>query len=159
VEPRAELVDMPAVYGRPKEKLAWEVVRERLEKELHYYVASVRPDGRPHVVPKDGAWLDDTLYYSGADDTVHHRNIAGHPEVAMHIGGGLQAVIVEGESRPVEVDQELAQRLSAESEKYRPLGYTMKAEDYRSGSVLALRPHRVIAWMNFPRDATRFIFG
>ncbi|MGH8957805.1 MAG: pyridoxamine 5'-phosphate oxidase family protein [Acidimicrobiia bacterium] len=54
------------------------------------------PDGRPHVIPRDGMWIDGKLYYGGSPETVHYRNIVRNPEVAVHIGYGQEAIILEG---------------------------------------------------------------
>ena len=94
--PRVSLLTLPAGYGTPSEPLAWEAIRERLIGALAYWFASVRPDGRPHVVARDGIWLDEQLWYGGSEDTVHTRNVRRTPHVAAHIGGGNEAVIVEG---------------------------------------------------------------
>ena len=57
--PVAEPLDLPAAYGTPQVTLAWGDVRARLVGATHYWLASVRADGRAHVVPLDGLWLDD----------------------------------------------------------------------------------------------------
>src|SRR5918992_4214566 len=97
VEPTVEQLDLPAVYGKPTKKLEWAAVRKDLEEAPTYWVSTTRRDGRPHVVPRDGIWLDDTWYYGGAPETVHNRNVQKNPAVAMHIGDGMKAIIVEGE--------------------------------------------------------------
>lgn len=64
-EPIAELLELPKEYGRPEVALAWDDVRARLVAATQYWLATVRPDGRAHVVPLDGIWLDDPGF-SGA---------------------------------------------------------------------------------------------
>ena len=47
----------PAGYGLPEGDegmLDWSQVRQRLVASKHYWLATVRPDGRPHVVPRWG---------------------------------------------------------------------------------------------------------
>lgn len=154
VEPIAELLHLPGGYGRPTRMLGWAVVRAELERALHYWVATTGPDGRPHVVPVDGLWLDDVWYYGGSDRTVHHRNVRARPDVVMHLPDAANAVIVEGEVRPANPSAELAQRLADASQaKY---GYSPGAGAY--SGALALFPRRVRAWRSFPEDATRFRF-
>ncbi len=44
----------------------WSKALERLEnpeKYRTYWLATVRPDGRPHVVPLLGLWLDGRFYF------------------------------------------------------------------------------------------------
>ncbi len=39
--------------------LPWRWAVARLERSHDYWVATVRPDGRPHVMPVWGVWMDD----------------------------------------------------------------------------------------------------
>lgn len=159
MEPIAELLDLPEGYGQPTRTLPWESVRERLERALHYWVATTRPDGRPHVVPRDGTWLDDVWYYGGGADTVHHRNLEHNPAAVMHLADGWQAVIVEGECRLITPDLELTRRIVAASQKYAHLGYAPDPDSRDlGGPVWALHPVRALAWTAYPDDATRFRF-
>ena len=59
MDPKIEQLPLPEVYGKPSKLLRWEDVRRDLEEAPVYWVASTRPDGRPHVVPRDGLWLED----------------------------------------------------------------------------------------------------
>lgn len=157
-EPRVEQLGLPKGYGDPKRTLEWTRVRGKLEQAKTYWVASVRPNGHPHVIPKDGVWLDTTWYYGGSPDTVHHRNLADNPFVSMHIGGETDAVIVEGEARKVVPSPDIAQRLADLSNvKYAHYGLENSSETY-SGGVWALRPVRIVAWDLLYEDATRFRF-
>jgi hypothetical protein len=156
MDPVAELLDLPKEYGRPKEPLDWATVRTELERAQRYWIVTVRDDGRPHAVPVDGIWLDDAWYYGGSDQTVHHRSVLANPDVVMHLEDGMKAVIVEGEVRHTTPHEALARKLAdASRQKY---GYGMDPGDYQKGGVLMLRPRRVMAWMAFPTDATRFRF-
>jgi hypothetical protein len=75
--------------------------------------------------------------------------------MVMHLEDGTKVVIVEGQVRRQTPSKTFAERLATLSnEKY---GYGMAASDYERG-VLVLRPRRVLAWMAFPKDATRFVF-
>lgn len=156
MEPIAELLDLPEGYGRATEPLGWASVRSRLEDVQHYWLATSRPDGRPHVVPLEGIWVDDTWYYGGGEDTIHSRTGIANPNVVMHLGDGLEAVIVEGEVQRDSPSRALADRLAGLSRK--KYGYAPATGAYEKG-VPMLVPRRVLAWRAFPKDATRFRFG
>lgn len=155
---------MPDGYGVPDHDeglLTWQQVRTRLEESKHYWLATVRADGRPHVVPRWGAWVDDRLYYDGAPTTVHVRNIVERPGVTLHLEDGQHAVIVEGESRQAEPPgPELGSRISA--------AFAAKYPDYQpepdawegemAGGLCVLTPSTAMAWFDFPTDVTRFTF-
>jgi nitroimidazol reductase NimA-like FMN-containing flavoprotein (pyridoxamine 5'-phosphate oxidase superfamily) len=158
-EPRVEQLKLPKEYGDPKKKLAWTDVVSDLEAATVYWVASTRPDGRPHIVPRDGIWLDDTWYYAGSPKTVHNRNLETNAAVTMHIGDGMKAIIVEGDAEIVKTDQDTAERLAKiNNTKYAHYGMNSKPEDYTTRGILALKAKRVIAWNLLFEDATRFTF-
>ena len=155
-DPVPELLQLPPEYGTPKVRLAWADVRERLAGADHYWLATVRPDGRPHVVPLDGIWLDDRWYFGGSAATVKHANLKADPRAVLHLEDALQAVIVEGECEQLFPDGPLARRLSDVSRsKY---GFGPDPGSYARDGVWCLRPVRALGWQNFPRDATRFVF-
>jgi nitroimidazol reductase NimA-like FMN-containing flavoprotein (pyridoxamine 5'-phosphate oxidase superfamily) len=157
-QPTAELLEFPAPYGTPKKKLAWSTVRRSLEEAKQYWLTTVRVDGRPHVVPLDGMWIDDVWYYGGSPATVHRRLVEKQPQVAMHLPDPWKVVVVEGVVRLTDTTPEFAQRLvDTTNEKYAEYGY--QVDPARYVQVLGLYPTRVLAWTNFPKDATRFTFG
>ena len=158
--PIASRPQMPKEYGIPKDKkglLPWSHVSERMDEAKYYWVCTVSPDGRPHATPVDGLWLDDRLYFGGNPQTRRHRNLAANPAVCIHLENGLDVVILHGDARELrDVDRSLAVRLAeASAQKY---GYAPKPEDYGKGGVFVFRPRMVLAWKQFPKDATRWRF-
>jgi nitroimidazol reductase NimA-like FMN-containing flavoprotein (pyridoxamine 5'-phosphate oxidase superfamily) len=156
-KPVAEGVDIPPEYGNPTERLEWSEVERRLESASVYWIASTRPDGRPHVIPRDGMWLDGGLYYGGSAKTVHHRNIIRNPQIAVHIGDGQEAIIVEGAVEIERPTEEVAGRLADEMFAKYPQYGRIEPSLYMGG-VSVLRPRRVLAWTTFTKNATRFRF-
>jgi nitroimidazol reductase NimA-like FMN-containing flavoprotein (pyridoxamine 5'-phosphate oxidase superfamily) len=143
--------------------LAWDVVEARLVDSVQYWMATSRPDGRPHVVPRWGVWLDRRLYYDGSPETRHARNLAANPACALHLEDGWQAVIVDGRSdRSDPVAGALAERIAAEfRRKYADLGYAPEPDAWsgdHAGGLCVFTPARALAWTSFPTDMTRFRF-
>jgi hypothetical protein len=129
---------------------------ERLTESKHYWLATVRADGRPHVVPVDGLWLEDQWYHGGSAQTVRHRNLVANPQATLHLEDGRAAVIVEGTCAVVVPSRSTAKRLAATSkQKY---GYGVPASTYLSG-VWTLSPVKALAWTELHVDATRFLFS
>jgi hypothetical protein len=157
MDPIAERLALPDGYGKVKTTMAWEAVRERLEQAPRYWLVTTRPDGRAHVVPVDGLWLDDAWYYGGSPETFHQRNLERDPQVVVHLEDTMAAVVMEGSMRRETPPPELARRLTAASKaKY---GYALGPDEaYRAG-IWTLHPERARAWSAFPADATRFRFG
>lgn len=155
MEPTAELLDFPSAYGTATKTLDWPEIRERLEQAERYWLGTTRADGRPHVIPIDGLWLDDTWYFGGAPETVHQRSVKENPNLVMHLEDTMRAVIVEGVAEWIMPAAEDAKRLAeANKKKY---GYPTSPSQYEKG-VWGLKPKRVLAWNSFPSDATRFSF-
>jgi nitroimidazol reductase NimA-like FMN-containing flavoprotein (pyridoxamine 5'-phosphate oxidase superfamily) len=155
MQPDVAQINLPTGYGRPHRTLDWSHVRTLLAESDAYWIATSRRDGRPHVVPVDGIWLDDALYFGGHPDTVHQRTLRRNPEIAVHLADPHEVVIAEGRAEWVTAGPALARRLAAASkEKY---GYGQPASAYRNGTW-CLRPARVLAWTSVATDPTRFTF-
>ena len=139
--PRSELLRLPQGCGTSTAVLDWAVVRVNLERAKAYWLATCRADGRPHVVPVDGLWLDDVWYYGGASEAVHVRTVLLNPDVVMHLPDPHRSVIVEGRVRPARPDTGLARRLlDVPHEKYPEYGSTSDPAAYND--ALALQPTR-----------------
>ncbi len=155
VDPIAESMRLPEAYGKPTELLSWSTVTERLEMALHYWLATTRLDGRPHVVPVDGMWLDAACYFGGDPATVHARNLEANRRAAIHLDDSEAATIVEGVAEVHQPTAAFARELDAAAK--RKYGYSPGVDVYLGG-VWRLRPTRVLAWTVLYRDATCFRF-
>jgi hypothetical protein len=155
---------MPDGYGVPetvKGTLPWRYVDERMLEAKNYWVATVRPDGRPHAMPVWGAWIDGRLYIEGSPDTVRHRNIVGNPNVVVHLENGSEVVIVEGLAREAgKPDRALGEAMSQQMiAKYAEMGYSPGPDAWDEGGLYVIEPRKVFAWTKFPGDVTRFKIG
>jgi len=153
--PIAEQLSLPSSYGSPNRLLDWPSVEQRLIESPRYWLASVRRDGNPHVVPVDGTWLDGGCYFGGDPATVHIRNLRRDGRAALHLEDGEAAVIVEGVAEWMTPSKTDAKRLAAAARaKY---GYSQSAASYLAG-VWRFQPLKVLAWNQLHIDATRFRF-
>ena len=150
---------IPAEYGIPKNNkglLPWSHVNERMTQSMHYWISTVGPDGRPHVTPVDGLWLDSKLYFGGSTQTKRNRNLLVNPNVSVHLDSSEDVVILQGEAHLQTPDHDLAVQLSKTSAtKY---GYAPKPEEYERSGVHVFHPVTVFAWKQFPKDVTRWQF-
>lgn len=142
--------------------LSWEEVSGRLVAARNFWLATTWPNGRPHVMPRWGVWLDDAFWYDGSPETRHARNLADNPGCALHLESGDEVTIVEGVSVPSDpVSGELGERLSDEfRRKYAPT-YEPGPDSWSdeiAGGLRVLTPDKVIAWTDYPKGLTRFTF-
>ncbi len=71
-------------------------IRRRLQQEKIIWVATVRPNGAPHLTPVWFVWDADRLYICISPSSRKARNLAENPQVAVSLEDGRNAVIVEG---------------------------------------------------------------
>lgn len=69
---------------------------ERLKSEKNVWMASGRPDGRPHLVPVWFAWHTGKIYFCVAPNSVKARNLTRNPHLALALENGSTPVICEG---------------------------------------------------------------
>jgi hypothetical protein len=92
----------PVLFGapaRPGELLPWEWAQQRLVDARNYWIATSRPDGRPHCRPVWGVWRADGFWFSTGSLARH--NLAGNPEITVHLEDGDEPVVAEGTARRV----------------------------------------------------------
>ncbi len=129
---------------------------ERLEGARYYWLATARADGRPHVTPVWGVWVDEALYFDGLPTTRWARNLAVNPALSVHLDHGDDVVILEGVVEDLSTDPELGSRIvEAWDTKYRRLH-----PDPAGRGIFRLRPRTARAWSNeLLEDGTRWRFG
>ena len=151
-------------YGIPEGRegmLEWGWAEERLTRAPTYWVATMRPDGRPHATPVWGAWVEGALHFEGGAHTRRGRNLAANPAVAVHVERGDEVVILEGVAKEIAAPEPgLASRLvAAYDAKYHPrYGYRADPDNWRTGGLYVVRATVAFGWARFPEDATRWHF-
>ncbi len=158
-EPRAICLEMPAGYEVARDDatlLPWSKVEDQLVGAANYWLATTRPDGRPHVTSIWDVWVDHALYFTGIPTARWARNMAMNPAITVHLESGNDVVIAKGEVEDIEsiTDADLAARIvQAWDNKYGRLH-----PDPAADGMFRLRPRSVRAWSRFPDDATRWTF-
>ena len=168
-EPLVERPTVPDGYGLPADYsglLEWAWAEEKLSTGLNYWVATVRPDGRPHATPVWGVWFDGALYFDGSAETRRMRNIASNPNVAVHLESGDEVLILEGEASavPPPPSRALAAALAAEyAAKYVAHAYAPAVDQWDDGGLYVMRPRIGLGWTlrpgeEFGKSYTRWRF-
>jgi nitroimidazol reductase NimA-like FMN-containing flavoprotein (pyridoxamine 5'-phosphate oxidase superfamily) len=102
--------------------LPWTDAERLLQNAGVYWLSTVRPDGRPHVVPLIAVWLDGALYFSTGEDENKAKNLAKNPRVVITTGCSALSdrldIVVEGEAMAVRDDATLRRLADAYVAKY-----------------------------------------
>jgi hypothetical protein len=156
--PTRSRLELPAGYAQSDSGtlLPWSHVVDRLEQASNYWLATTRPDGRPHVTPVWGAWVENSFYFTGIPTARWAKNLAERAQISMHLESATEVVIVEGvvEDIPAIADLELVRQIvETWVQKYQSL-----IPDPENDGMYCLRPHTVRAWSRFPEDLTRWTF-
>ncbi len=150
----------PGYVDKPASFVTWDWVAAQLTESKNYWLCSVRPDGRPHVIPRWGVFVDGKIYYDGSPETRHARNIASNPNISVNLESGTEAIILEGTAIASEKPSaELGKKLSqAYKKKYEELGYAPEPNSWDKGGLYVFTPRQCIAWSKFNEDPTKFVF-
>ena len=90
---------------------AWSDGQHELDAAEIYWVATVRPDGRPHVAPLLSIWLDGALYFCTGETERKAKNLDENPHCIVLTGTnrlseGLN-IVVEGAAATLTDDAKL----------------------------------------------------
>jgi len=91
--------------------LSWSWATDRVLKARTFWLATTRPDGRPHVMPVWGVWLDDAFYFSTGNQSRKGRNLVENPRCSICCELGEDQVILEGVAQLTD-DAELGRRFA-----------------------------------------------
>jgi PPOX class probable F420-dependent enzyme len=156
-DPVAERPGFEPGYGISAEPpgSSWADAVAQLEAARSYWLASTRPDGRPHAMPVWGLWLEGAVLFSTSPKSRKARNLAANPELVVHLESGDDVVILEGRAEVVSDEPLLRTFSDAYFEKY---GW--RVEPTPGVDVYALRPRVAFTWRehDFPESATRWRF-
>ena len=153
---------MPASFGLAggetnSDLTPWSHVEEQMTSSRNYWVATTRPDGRPHCMPVWGLWLDRVFYFGTDQSSRKAKNLASNPSVAVHLESGDDAIILEGTLDQVS-DADLLKRIDeAYFTKY---DLHVLGDNSEAGLFYALNPRIALAWLesDFVNSATRWQF-
>lgn len=76
-----------------------ERITPRLEAAPNIWLATVRPNGRPHLIPIWFVWLDGKVWISTGDGSRKHLNIRHNPHVSVSLEDGTNPLVLEGTAR------------------------------------------------------------
>ena len=109
----------------------WAQAREQLKQAGKYWLATVRPNGQPHVMPLFGVWSEGALYFTSGMAARKARNLAQNSHCVITATSKNLDLVVEGKARKVHDQAKLHHVAGLYSSKY---GWNLRVRD---GAYLA----------------------
>ena len=136
----------------------------RLRAATIYWIATTRPDGRPHSMPVWGVWVDGALWFGTAGQKI--RNLAHQPWTVAHLESGEDVAIIEGPVERLPFAEAPPAVAAAYGAKYvdpttgEPFRFEAAVESGEDSWLYVLRPRIGHAWVEgaFVETQTRWTF-
>ncbi|MGB9754275.1 pyridoxamine 5'-phosphate oxidase family protein [Roseiflexus castenholzii] len=131
-------------YNIPETKetlLSWDFVSEHMSQSRHYWICTIFPDGRPHVVPVWGIWFEHRLFFEGSMQTAWDKNISHNPHIAVHTPDAEKVVIIEGTAHIIQDDE-----IDHETWNILDRTFQQKYQIDKGSPYISVHPKRVLAW-------------
>src|SRR5262249_40282819 len=140
-EPPAELD--PRFSSPEATPASWGPAERQLERAEIFWLATVRPDGRPHVTPLVSVWLDGAAYFATGPAERKAKNLEGNPNCVLttgcdKLGEGFD-LSVEGRAVRVTNRAKLERVAAVFTAKYpEPFHFKVREGGFDGGGEVAL---------------------
>jgi len=118
-----------SLVGDDSQTTSWDIARERLanpENQRTNWLATVRPDGRPHLMPVIAFWFDGAFHFVAGNETRKGRNLAADSRCVIGTNSTTLPsldVIAEGRAEPL-TDEGVVRRIA---EQFNSNGWPLEA--------------------------------
>ena len=127
-------------------------IEQRLRSELIIWLSTVRPDGRPHLVPVWFLWDGATFLIFSQPKDLKLRNLRQNPNVVLALetrAQGNEVVLIEGQAVVLE-DSTLKTTMPEYAEKYdallKSMDWTAEWMASKYSVVVRVTPTKFISW-------------
>lgn len=99
-----------SLVGDQSATTSWEMARERLANPEHQrtsWLATTRPDGRPHLMPVIATWIDGAIHLVVGERTRKGRNLVADDRCVIAMSSTTLPsldIVLEGRAEPVTDD-------------------------------------------------------
>lgn len=102
----------------PRPRATWEDARQRLEHAGTYWLATVHPDGRPHVMPILAVWAAGAVHFVANADSRKARNLVSNSHSVFTTSADSLDLVVEGSAELGRDEARLRRVADAYASKY-----------------------------------------
>jgi PPOX class probable F420-dependent enzyme len=140
--------------------LPWSWARERLERSHDYWVATTHPDGRPHVMPVWGVFVDGAFWFSSRRGSRKARNLAANPACAITTDSAYEPVVIEGTAEVIQDLTGIGGFVLAINDKYKT-DYSIDFFNPAENACFRVRPYWGFGLVesDFTGSPTRWVFA
>ena len=125
------------------DKAKLEKALPRLEADKNIWLATVRADGRPHLIPIWYVWLDDIIWIATGRGTQKHFNIQHNPKVAISLEDGVKPVIIEGTAADADTPENREMLAPHFKHKY---DWDFRTDSDEDWMLITITPAKLLAW-------------
>lgn len=137
--------------------LPWSWARQQLADSHDYWLATVRPDGRPHVMPVWGVWAEEAFWFSSAPRSRKVLNLTANPRCVVTTDSPRDPVVLEGVAERVADSEAVAAFADWINAKY---AERIAVEFFTANATVRVRPLWAFALRggDFTGSPTRWVF-
>jgi len=139
--------------------LPWSWAEERLAASRDYWLATVWPDGRPHVMPVWAVWDAGCLWFSSSLGSRKARNLDVDPRLTVTTDNAFEPVVVEGSAERVTAVEARTRFMGLSNAKY-GTDYPVEFLDPAVNGTYRVTPRRAFGLVeaDFTGSPTRWVF-
>lgn len=127
---------------RRRNPARWRALEARLGRESTIWLATVRADGRPHLVPIWYVWFEEKIYVSTGAETQKFFNMYHNQQVALALPDPNEVIILEGEAHVA--DRKTVDRVA--DYFYHKFEWDFRYDDTADWRLIEITPHKILAW-------------
>ncbi len=128
--------------SRRRNPARWRAIEARLSRESTIWLATVRADGRPHLVPLWYVWLDEKLYVCTGSRTQKYANMYNNQNVALALPDAANVVVIEGEAHTA--GRALVDSLAEHF--YHKYEWDFRYDETADWRLIEITPFKIMAW-------------
>jgi uncharacterized pyridoxamine 5'-phosphate oxidase family protein len=126
----------------------------RLGREMTIWLATVRYDGRPHLVPVWFIWLDEKVYLATGSETQKYANMYHNQNVALSLPDADSVIIIEGEAHVA--DHKTVNKLA--DYFYHKYEWDFRYDETAVWRLIEITPYKIMAWGDgYETEGTRIL--
>ena len=132
----------------------WRAIEARLGRESAIWLATVRSDGRPHLVPVWFIWLDGRIFIATGSYSQKFVNLYHNQAVSLALPDTSFAILIEGEAH-VAPHQTVDTLANYFYDKYE---WDFRYDDSDEFRLLEITPHKILVWGDgYEHEGTRIL--